>query len=428
MRSMKFLAALGMGAFLCLISYQVSARTFTDVQGRKIEATVIQVNDGKVELKMDKNGKSYHVPLAKLCRNDITFLENWGGAEKKNNLAEGAKSSASKRIAGKGTAEALKKQYNLKDNFTAPWPDRINSGFDVDIKIVKEDADNHQFIYHSPNYEFVSDVRLSKNVVNKFSALFEATREYCRLLPISTIKAHVPGEKFRNRILLFETKEAYLAHGGPPGSAGVFMRRGEKAYIMVPLSSLGVKKVGSGYMYNYKGSNKVLPHELTHQLTDLEYFTVGARGWFSEGFAEYVAVTPYRSGKFMVRSNLSSIKKYVTAHGKDGTGGRALGESILAPDLKAYMLMPYKEFTGSNGNKNYGLGLLLTYYYFHWDNDGDRKNLNAFFIALKEGKSGEDALNILLNGRSWDEMDSASSTCSICGVTIFFLAASIWVV
>jgi hypothetical protein len=51
------------------------------------------------------------------------------------------------------------------------------------------------------------------------------------------------------------------------------------------------------------------------------------------------------------------------------------------------------------------LGLLLTYYYFHWDNDGDRKNLNAFFMALKEGKSGEDALNILLNGRSWDEME-----------------------
>ncbi len=54
---------------------------------------------------------------------------------------------------------------------------------------------------------------------------------------------------------------------------------------------------------------------------------------------------------------------------------------------------------------NYGMGLLITYYYFHWDNDGDRSNLNAFLKALKEGKQGDEALKVLLNGRSWDEME-----------------------
>jgi len=220
------------------------------------------------------------------------------------------------------------------------------------------------------------------------------------------MKAHVPGEKFRNKILLFETKGAYIQNGGPPQSAGVFISG--KGIVMAPLMSVGVKKVGSSYMFDYKGSNKTLPHELTHQLTDGEYYASGARGWFSEGLAEYVATTPYRSGKFMVKTNLSAIKDYAIEYGKDGRGGRALGKKISAPDLKGYMLQPYSSFT-SNANFNYGLGLLITYYYFHWDGEGDRANINAFLKALKEGKRGEEALNVLLNGRSWDEMEKAIS-------------------
>ena len=56
-----------------------------------------------------------------------------------------------------------------------------------------------------------------KNVVKKFAVMFEATREFCRLLPISTMKAHVPGEQFRHKIFLFETKEAYHAEWGAAG-------------------------------------------------------------------------------------------------------------------------------------------------------------------------------------------------------------------
>ena len=186
------------------------------------------------------------------------------------------------------------------------------------------------------------------------------------------------------------------------------MSRGGNGVVMAPLEGLGVKKVGSGYMFDYKGSNKTLPHEITHQLTDGEYYYSGARGWFSEGLAEYVANTPYRSGKYMVKTNLSSIKDYVTEYGKDGRGGRNLSDEINAPDLKKYMMQPYSSFTG-NANFNYGLGLLITYYYFHWDGDKDRANINAFLKALKEGKQGEDALAVLLNGRSWKEMEDAIS-------------------
>lgn len=375
--------------YLFLTTTLLSARTFEDVKGRKIEAEVMSSSGDRVTLKLDKTGKSYEIAMATLSAGDQEYIEEWKTNKKSSgNIKEGSAS-------GKAKAEM---------NFDADWPKLINSDLGIEIEIVEQGENEGKFIYHSPNYEFICDVGLSKNVVKKFAVLFEATREYCRLLPIATMKAHVPGAEFRNRILLFEHKEDYIKNGGPPSSAGVFMsgRKGGDI-VMVPLVSLGLKKVGSSYMYDYKGQNKVLPHELAHQLTDGEYYKPGARGWFSEGLAEYVAVTPYRSGKYMVRSNLSAIKDYATGFGKKGLGGRALGEDIQAPDLKGYMLQPYSQFT-SNANFNYGLGLLITNYFFHMEDD--RSNINAFLKALKSGQSGEEALNLLLNGRSWDEMES----------------------
>ena len=373
---------------LCLLANAslLDARIFTNKQGQEVDASVEKVDGEKVTLVLKKNGKSYDITLDSLSEADREYLVEWKKGEKG------------------GKQEAV-----VKENFDAPWPDRISIDLDIEIKVIEEDVAKKSFVYHSPNYEFVSDVRLTKNVIKKFAVLFEATREYCRLLPIATMKAHVPGEQFRHKILLFETRAAYVENGGPPESGGVFIPRLAKGrgVVMVPFDSLGLKKLGSSYSYDYKGKNKVLPHEITHQLTDSEYFQVGARGWFSEGLSDYVAVTPYRSGKFFVRTNLSEIKDYVTAYGEDGRGGRALGKEINAPNLKDYMLQPYSSFTGENGGFNYGFALLLTYYYFQMEED--TSNIKAFLKALKNGKKGEEALDVLLNGRSWDEMEAQIS-------------------
>ena len=258
---------------LCLLANAslLDARIFTNKQGQEVDASVEKVDGEKVTLVLKKNGKSYDITLDSLSEADREYLVEWKKGEKG------------------GKQEAV-----VKENFDAPWPDRISIDLDIEIKVIEEDVAKKSFVYHSPNYEFVSDVRLTKNVIKKFAVLFEATREYCRLLPIATMKAHVPGEQFRHKILLFETRAAYVRNGGPPESGGVFIsRRAEgRGVVMVPFDSLGLKKLGSSYSYDYKGKNKVLPHEITHQLTDSEYFQVGARGWFSEGLSDYVAVTP----------------------------------------------------------------------------------------------------------------------------------------
>ena len=187
---------------------------------------------------------------------------------------------------------------------------------------------------------------------------------------------------------------------------------------MIPLSSLGVKKVSSGYNFDYTKSNNTITHELVHQLTDFEYYQAGARGWFSEGIAEYCAATPYQSGQFSLTYNKRNFKEYVTASGIDGKSGWRLGTTINSHDLKFFMLQPYGSFV-SDGPRNYGLGLLITYYFMNMESD--RKNITAFMKALKNGEKGEQALEKLLNGRSFNELEKdISNAWKTAGVTINF--------
>lgn len=307
-----------------------------------------------------------------------------------------------KSIMGLASKASLQKALSIEDNFDAEWPKLVKTS-SPDIMIIKEDDEAGEFIYHSPNYEFISDVKLSQNVIKNFSTLFEATRLYCQQMPLSLVKAHIPDGEMKFKILLFGNRQDYLKNGGPQSSAGVYYPN--TGTILVPLSSLGVKKVGSGFMFDYKSSNKALPHEITHQLTNTEYLSAGARGWFSEGLAEYVAMTAYRSGKFMVNANLKDIRASVTEGSKKDGKGRYLGDEFTAPDLKNFMMMDYKEFV-INANLNYGLGALLTYYFLHMDGEGERKRINAFLVSLNEGKKGEEAIKMLLDGRSYDELEA----------------------
>ncbi len=360
-------------AILMVFEGHLFAREFTNSQGKKIEATLKGVEGESAVLEM--NGKTFNVPMNSLSEADQLYITEWE-ANQESEMEEDASEAAN------------------TDNWDAEWPRLVSTDVSPEIEVIQENDEG--YIYASPHYEFHCDVRLNASLVKKFAVLFEATNLFMREMPLSMGKAY--REK-RHKILLFETKQAYIQAGGPPSSAGVYM--GGKDVIMVPLTSLGVKKVGSGYMYDYGGSNKTLPHEITHQLTDRAYYK--ARGWFSEGLAEYVGTTPYRSGKFQV-DDVGALKDYVTAYGEDGNGGRAIGEDINMPDVKEWMMQSYDSFL-SNPQVNYGMGALVTYYFFHMDGERDAARIKNFLKALKAGKKQDEAFDVLLDGRTWDELE-----------------------
>lgn len=369
----------------CISVSNGEVRTWTDSLNRKTDAELVKIEGANVILKL-KDGREVPFPLEKLSQPDRDFVGTQR-AELEKNMPEGGE-------------EAAEEKPSKPLNFDSPWPERITFTEDPEISTVAEDAAEKQFIYESANYRYVCDVRLSKMVVKGFAVMFEATNLFCATLPLG-LNGGSPA-KGKHQILLFEKKEDYVKAGGPPSSAGVYI--GGKDIVMVPLESLGVRPVGSGYMLDRDKSNSTLPHELVHQLTPRPYYREGSMGWFTEGIAEYVATTPYRAGSFNVRNNLRDIIQYVTAYGEDGRGGRAIGTDIKLPKLRTFMMQSYDRFL-SNPQINYGCGQLITVYFFHMDGKGDGARIKAFLKGLREGKEGDDALAILLDGRTFDELE-----------------------
>lgn len=352
-------------------------RAWTNSGGKTIVATLVEIAGEKAVLKM--NGSNFEVPVASLSPADQEFIKGW----KKGDLPDPSKDG------------------EIKPNWDGPWPKLVSADVGQEIEVIKEDGAEGEYVYASDHYEFICDVKLNTSLVKRFSLLFEATNQVCRELPLGMVK---PFREERHKIHLFETEQAYFAKGGPEGSAGVYISRGGEGDILVPLTSLGVKKVGSNYSVDYDKENTTLSHEITHQLTDYEYYAEGSRGWFTEGLAEYIANSGYRSGKFSLEDMQKLIAR-VTAYGENGQGGRALGTEIFAPDLQEFYMQSYENFL-ANAQLSYGLSALIVYYYCHMDGNKDAANLKAFLKALKEEKTPPELFEPLLAGRSWDEMEA----------------------
>lgn len=376
MRFLPFLLTLS-------ICQAAELRTWTDAQERKVEATLVRMGDQSVILKL-KDGREIPYPLTKLSEPDRKYVEE-------NRALTPTLKELPVAPKVPDTAEKL--------NFSEIWPERVKFSEDPEVNTVEESVARKSFIYESANYRYICDVRLAKSVVKGFAVMFEATQLYCRTLPLA-INGGVKTEG-KYKILLFEKKEDYIKAGGPASSAGVFI--GSKNAVLVPLQSIGVKPVGSGYMLDRDKSSKTIPHELTHQVSPDCYFADCAMGWFSEGIAEYVAITPYRSGTFSVRGNQKPIIDYATGYGSKDMGGRALGTKIQMPALKGFMLQSYSNFQ-ETAQLSYGCSLLLTTYFLHMDGDGDAKRIKAFLKALHEGKKGDAALQVLLDGRTYEKL------------------------
>ena len=373
------LSGLLLTALQCLGSASADeVRTWTDNQGRSVDATLVRVNETNVVIRL-KDGREMDYPIERLSAADVKYIGEFREASKNG----GAPSSA-----------------QIQKNFELPWPERISFKEDPEIEVIEQNAETQRFIYESANYRYVCDVRLSSSVVRGFARLFETTHLYCLSLPIGFTGGTKVDGKYT--ILLVEKLEDYMRAGGLPGSAGVYMSG--RNLIMVPLTSLGVRLVGRVYILDRDQSNKTLPHEITHQLTPVAYFRSGSMGWFIEGIAEYISLTPYTSGTYNVKSNLRSIVQYVTSHSEDHGGGLELGTKITMPPLEKFFMQEYSTFL-ANAQRNYGCSTLLVYYFFHMDGEGDAKRIKAFLKAMHEGKEGKEALNSLLDGRSFQQLE-----------------------
>ncbi|MDZ4402086.1 SHD1 domain-containing protein [Prosthecobacter sp.] len=340
-------------------------RIWTSTDGRKIDAAFVALEGDGVKIRM-ANGSTFTVPLARLSAEDQAFAKSQAPASPATSTA----SSPSGSPAASTT-----------------WPRTVSLEDKPVVTVIKEDAATKEFIYRSPHYEFQCDSKLGANVVREFGRMFEATYLINSLLPLDFKPQPEPLREFF-LARLFTEKSDYMKEG-IEGSAGVYSR-GKKA-LMVPLSSLGVKMVGSRVSLE-NGSdqdNVVLIHEITHQM--MNHWLNKLPTWYIEGAAEYVSMLEYNSnGRFSLIGLNRLLQNFAKRRNYEGGG-----KSYTMIDLEELMTIEGDRWSaalgkGGSANENYGSAGLLTYFFYHLDGKGDAANIIAYLRQVQNAKSKEE--------------------------------------
>jgi hypothetical protein len=395
-RIFRLLGLLLWSCVFVVLPLEAGVERWTNSLGRSFEAEFIRLHGEQAIFKMS-NGRMFAKALKDL---------NPGSRERVTREAAGDRPAAAGVLPAKTELPGDRRGAGLtfarpsSMNLGHSWPREVRVDGGSRSKVISEDRERRKFVYESPSYRFTANARITSDALRNFSMMFESTHKYVRGLPLGLNGGHQRAGKLD--VLLFETVADYQRAGGPTGSAGVYDSR--KGLVMVPFASLGLQEGVSGYSLNHTRHNQVLIHELVHQLTPSCYFRKGALGWFSEGVAEYVAISPYSWGRFGSDKSGYVVKSYVTSAGPKGKGGRGLGTSIKAPSLRVFFLMPYSSFSGRNANFNYGFALLLNHYFFHMEGGGKARRITAFLRGIHAGQTGEAALKPLLGGSTYESL------------------------
>ncbi len=322
-------------------------RIWTDTRQQKIEAVFVR-EDGKGVILASRDGKEVTVPLANLSDADRAWISS--------QTSPGEEASTDRPPA------------------LAEWPRTVTLPATPAVKVVREDAEKKEYIYETGHYEFVCDSPLGANLVREFSRIFEATWRLNCELPLDFKPEPEEGrEKFRAR--LFTHDSDYRDAGGPPGSAGVYMR--EEKMLALPISSLGVKMFGARVTVDYgRREYGTLIHEITHQT--MNHWLHSLPLWYIEGSAEYVELMKYDNGRFSLLQHEKLLRERLAA------GGRF----PMLP-LETLMRLRSREWLAAvaseeGARENYASSLALTYFFYHIDGDGKGTAFREYLRAIEK--------------------------------------------
>ncbi len=348
--------------------------TFTSMDGRTLEADIIDASESAVTIRRHSDSRRFTLELAHLISEDIAFVRAWASREKEP-------------VANASIG-------NLSKPEIAQWPRKLKPD-NYEITIVHEDNDAKTYIYRTPHFEFHSNVKLARKVVREFSQIFESTLLTVIELPLELNTQFLKDERFLTQI--FETEGQYIAAGGIPNSAGVYFPISRK--IMVPLRHLGVKKTSSAFTIDKRQKINVLAHEITHQVTHKWLGKLPV--WVSEGLAEYIEHVPYERGVFCFdQYEIDEVFSW---------GSLRL---IQLEVLMNMNLSQWNQVLAKNSRaalSNYQSAFVLFYYFCHFelDEENNPRALYDYFRAVEAGKSDKRAADVLLNGRSYEELEEA---------------------
>jgi len=323
-------------------------RSWTDsTSGRKVDAEFVGMKGDSVLLKL-ANGQTLPFPLTRLSSDDQAFVKT-------------------QATGGGGTPAAANVDAKRVPLDKRTWPTTVVvPARSIEIAAVTESAADRKYVYQSEAFEFTSQAKLAGSVMKEVARTFEATRSLVDSLPWGIV-CRPPEGRPRFLAALYETREDYIAAGGPEMSGGVYSS-GDKIF-KIPFPSLGMEKRGQTYFKDDNYSNGTLVHEITHQLMD-DYLGFLPK-WIIEGTAEYTEMLPYKSGTFRAEAHKNGMKEDADFWEKRE------GFSLQIPNLEQMMTMTRDQWdaecsTSQKMRDMYHRSQLLVYFFCHLDGDGTR--------------------------------------------------------
>jgi hypothetical protein len=232
-----------------------------------------------------------------------------------------------------------------------------------------------KYVYRSEAFEFTAQANLLPGLMKNVAQTFEATRRLVAALPWGITPRPAEGTTLF-KAALYETRNDYIAAGGPANSGGVYMT--DEKIFKIPFPSLGIERRGQSYTRSDNYSSDTLVHEITHQL--MHDYLQHLPTWVIEGTAEYTEMLPFNGGKFRVSGSESGLKEYLT-----GFSQRGLAPSL--PDLASFIRMSRDEWQSKAASGKmpvlYQQSAVLVYFFNHLDGDGKGLSFMKYMDAKR---------------------------------------------
>ncbi len=385
---------------ILVVAQGTDLRVWKDNKGKEHMGSILGANSKMVTIRSDK-GFFFKLALQDLSEQDKKYVAQWRVKRQKAQTSSLQKAPQIQPRAlpnkYRSQSQVVQLSKKLEPAYSSAWPAQvsINTGFQVDRK--EYDRKNSRYVYQSPNFEFISDEPLSNEIVRSFAWMFEGTHAYCSKLPFNLERTQLQGQR-KMRTYLFGEYADYLRQGGLPRTAGTYHTANDR--ILIPLQSLGVRKVGSKWVASKVGSSKTLIHEITHQLMR---GPVNTAPWFIEGVAEYISTIPFEGNRFLTSHHQKAIRDYLIGNGRENQGGWRIGNRTPFPNLEYFMSINYLEFQYLP--RAYPFAAMFFYYWAHMDGAGNGERLRAYVQALQNGALEVEARELLIDGRKWKEIE-----------------------
>lgn len=282
-------------------------------------------------------------------------------------------------------------RQRLEDPPSLAWPRQVRVGRDYRFTTITSDPSSETFVYQSNHFAFHSDVPLSPRVIREFGQVFEATYLAVQAMPLDWHPRPPPEGHFK--VLLFARRDDYYEAGGLPHTGGIYDPR--RRTILVPLSSLGLERLGSAWTFSGDSDFRVLRHEVTHQVH--HHWLSRLPIWLTEGLALYVESLPYSRGTLRFEQQ-SLLENYLHRVQRDRRFTPL--EQMLTMDTAEWNRVLTED--PEEAAYHYATALLMAWFFFHLFEEGEP--LYRYLRAIESGYAEKEARPYLFDHRNIEEL------------------------